>query len=78
MELEQFGATLGGPIKKDKLFYFLTFEDQRYSVGSVQLITDPVTAAGIGNSKNNLIAACKAALAVGPIGSATPGSLTGA
>ena len=45
--LEQFGATLGGPIKKDKLFFFLNFEDQRYSVGSVQLISDPITAANL-------------------------------
>jgi hypothetical protein len=74
--LEQFGATFGGPIKKDKLFFFTSFEDQRYSVGSTGAITDPVTAAGIGNATNNLIAGCKAALAIGAVGSGTPGALT--
>jgi carboxypeptidase family protein len=39
--LEQFGASVGGAIKKDKLFYFANFEDQRYSVGSTGQITDP-------------------------------------
>jgi hypothetical protein len=34
LSLQQFGATFGGPIKKDKLFFFLSFEDQRYTVGS--------------------------------------------
>lgn len=82
--LEQFGATLGGPIKKDRLFYFLSFEEQRLSIGSVALITSPVTTAGIfdstvGNGKasdSNLIAGCQAALAIGPVGSGIPGSLT--
>src|SRR5713101_2084729 len=50
LALKQFGATFGGPIKKDKLFYFVTFEDQNYSLGSTQVITEPITAAGIGDS----------------------------
>lgn len=78
ISLEQFGATLGGPLVKDKLFYFLTFEDQRYALGSTQVITDPVTASGIAgaNATNALIPACLAALAVGPVGSGIPGALT--
>ncbi len=71
LALEQFGATLGGPIKKDKLFYFLSFEDQRYSVGSTGQITDPITAAGVGPAANNMIASC---LAV-PTGQRAPLSL---
>src|SRR5882672_3829230 len=34
VSLQQFGATFGGPLKKDKLFYFVTFEEQRYAVGN--------------------------------------------
>jgi hypothetical protein len=60
LALEQFGATLGGPIKKDKLFYFLSYEDQRYTVGSTGLISDPITAAGVGAAANNMIGACNA------------------
>ena len=75
--LEQFGATFGGPIKKDKLFYFLSFEDQRYTVGATGTIDTPITgSSSIGDATNNLVLACQAALAIGPVGSGTPGSLT--
>ncbi len=46
ISLEQWGATLGGPIKKDKLFWFAAFEQQLYTVGQALANTTPVTCAG--------------------------------
>src|SRR3977135_3408015 len=43
--LEQYGASLGGAIKKDKLFYFINYEGQDYNVGSTLLLTPPTTVA---------------------------------
>ncbi len=86
VELEQFGATLGGPVKKDKLFYFVNFESQRYGIGAPNSITTPMTVSvldpnGTGcttlttvNCKASLINACQDVIASG--GTPTPLSLS--
>src|ERR1017187_10001572 len=41
---ENYGFSLGGPIFKDKTFWFITFEKQKYSIGLSGLNTEPSTA----------------------------------
>jgi hypothetical protein len=48
-QLEQFGGTVGGPIKKDKLFYFAGYEGLRDTVGSPFAVQVPQTASAGGN-----------------------------
>ncbi len=41
---EQFGATVGGPIKKDKIFYFAGFEGFQKATSSTYTVQDPTSA----------------------------------
>jgi carboxypeptidase family protein len=66
LSLQQFGATFGGPIKKDKLFFFTTFEEQRYSVGATASHTVPANAP-LGDTGLSLIDACNATRIAGTI-----------
>ena len=46
LSLEQWGGTIGGPIKKDKLFFFGAFEEQRYNVVAPQPNQTPIVCGG--------------------------------
>jgi hypothetical protein len=63
VDLKQFGGSLGGAIKKDKLFYFLDYEGQRYNVGGTILQPTPftVTTPGGPDPTHSLVDACVAA-----------------
>ncbi len=41
VSLEQYGATIGGPIKKDKLFFFMGYEAESYTVGNLFFASVP-------------------------------------
>ena len=58
-ELEQFGGTVGGRIKKDKLFFFAGYEGLRSNVGNAFVFAIPATGP-LGSPKNSMVDAINA------------------
>ena len=65
ISLEQYGATAGGRIIQDKLFWFLGYEKLQYSVGDSATPTIPSDVAG---NAASMVDACNAAKAPGAPG----------
>ena len=62
LRLNEYGASVGGPIKKDKLFYFLAFEGVGDLVGNSEQLPIP-NPGTLGGDKDNSILDAEAALA---------------
>jgi len=83
LALEQYGATAGGPVLKDKLFWYVGYEAQLLNLGQISAILEPVDAPLGGDFTNSIVDACNqmgrakvsnlsATLAGLPTGSCTP------
>jgi len=63
--LEQFGGTAGGPVRKDHIFFFGGYEGQRYAVDSISQLTTPATVSLGGDPVNSVPDAIAGVIAAG-------------
>jgi Carboxypeptidase regulatory-like domain len=75
VDMQEFGGSAGGPIKKDKVFFFLGYEAQRYAIGNPAQLLYPTMTAGApqlpGNITTSIVDACNNT----PAGNRSPTSL---
>jgi carboxypeptidase family protein len=59
LAFEQYGATAGGPVLKDKLFWYVGYEAQLINLGQISAIIEPVDKS-IGDPALSMVDACTA------------------
>lgn len=65
-EIESFGSVVGGPIKKDRVFFLFGYEGQRNTIGAPSGSLTLPTRAALGNTGQSLLDACNALSASNP------------